>query len=183
VTLRHSLPVRRHVTPLIVAAALIFGLVGFAPSSSGAATRSVKACVGGNLAGALASSDLYAGGAIIVLAITNTGTSACHLSGYPRLLGIRDGHEFSLSHVGEGTQDRQLNSTTLLSRQAGALILNTSLGCNANVSPLPVADEYTGVVILLPHQRGRVKISGVPLYVPCGLSESQLGWAKGFVFD
>jgi hypothetical protein len=151
--------------------------------ASGATTHSISACEGSNLAGAFAYSNLYAGGAIITLAITNVGTTACRLGGYPSLRGIRGGHEYALSHVGRGTQDVELSPTTLAPRESGALILNPNLGCNANVSPLPVADRYMGVVILLPQGHGHVRILGVPLYVPCGLNESQLGWAKGFVFD
>lgn len=151
-------------------------------SNSGAA--SIKPCQGTNLIGAKASSDVYAGGAIIVLAITNIGPSACQLGGYPELLGIRGGHEYKLAHVGEGsTQDGQLSATTLSPREAGALIFDTPLGCNANANPLPVADEFTGVVVLLPNEQGHVKILGVPLSMPCGVSESRLGWAKGFTLD
>lgn len=141
-------------------------------------------CEGANLIGAKASSSVHAGGAIIVLAITNIGPSACELGGYPRLLGIREGHEYGLTHVGEGpTQDGQLDATTLSPREAGALIFDTPLGCNANANPLPVADEFAGVVVLLPNREGHVKILGVPLSMPCGVSESKLGWAKRFKFD
>jgi hypothetical protein len=176
--------VRRALRLTVVAATLTFGLIAYIQLSSGAVSSPVTACEGANLAGVTASSNVYAGGAIIVLAITNIGTSACQLGGYPTLLGIRGGHEYALSHVGEGpTQDGQLHSTVLRARQAGALILNTTLGCNANATPLPVVDEYTGLVILLPHHQGHVKILGVPLSMPCGVSESALGWAKGFVFD
>jgi hypothetical protein len=162
---------------------LCFSLAGPTQLSFGATTGSVQACDGADLVGAFAYSNLYAGGGIVTLAITNVGTSRCRLKGYPKLLGIRGGHEYPLSHVGRGTQDKSLYPTTLAPRMSGALILDTSLGCNANVDPMPVADLFTGVVILLPHGHGHVRILGVPLYVPCGLGESQLGWAKGFVFD
>jgi hypothetical protein len=160
-----------------------FSLVGTTPSSFGATTESIAACEGADLAGAFAHSDLYAGGGIDTFAITNVGTSKCRLGGYPRLLGIRGGHEYRLSHVAHGTQGGNLYPTTLAPRMSGAFILDASLGCNANVDPLPVGDRYAGVVILLPDGHGHVRIPGVPLDVPCGLGESQLGWAKGFVFD
>jgi hypothetical protein len=151
-------------------------------SNSGAA--SVKPCQGMNLRGETASSSVYAGGAIIVLAITNIGPSACELGGYPRLLGIRGGHEYKILDVGRGpTQDGQLRATTLSPREAGAIIFDTSLGCNANVYPPPVASDYTGVILLLPDQQGLVKVLDVPLSMPCGVSESRLGWAKGFRLD
>jgi hypothetical protein len=149
--------------------------------SSNSSAASINPCQGKNLIGATASSSVYAGGGIIVLAITNIGPSACHLGGYPQLLGIRGGHEYKLTHVGKGpTQDGQLRATTLSPRESGALIFDTPLGCNANANPLPVATEFTGVVILLPDRQGHVKILGVPLSMPCGVSESRLGWAKGF---
>src|SRR5580658_9508304 len=114
--------------------------------ASKSSAASIKPCEGMNLIGARASSSVYAGGAIIVLAITNIGPSACELGGYPRLSGIRGGLEYKLAHIGEGpTQDGQLDATTLRPREAGALIFDTPLGCNANANPLPVADEFTGV--------------------------------------
>ena len=53
----------------------------------------------------------------------------------------------------------------------------------AFLDPPPAASNYTGVVILLPDRQGHIKILGVPLAMPCGVSESQLGWAKGFELD
>jgi hypothetical protein len=179
----HPTFIFRRLAVYIALAVLSLGLVGTIQEPSGATSRSVSACEGTNLAGAFAYSNLYAGGAIITLAITNVGTSACWLGGYPKLRGIRGGHEYALPHVGRGTQDVELHPTTLAPRESGALILDLNLGCNANVSPLPVADRYMGVVILLPQRHGHVRILGVPLYVPCGLNESQLGWAKSFVFN
>jgi hypothetical protein len=153
-------------------------------TDSQAVAASIKPCQGENLIGATASSSVYAGGAIIVLAITNIGTSNCQLGGYPRLLGIREGHEYKITHLEEGpTQDGQLRATVLSPRVAGALIFDTPLGCNANVYPPPVASDYTGVVVLLPNQQGHVKVLGVPLSIPCGLEESRLGWSKGFELD
>jgi len=160
-----------------------FALAGVAQPSFGATARSVQECEGSDLAGAFAYANTYAGGALITLAITNVGTYSCRLGGYPTLLGIRGGHEYALDHLEHGTQDRNLQPTTLSPRESGALILDTSLGCNANVYPLPVADRYTGVVVVLPRHHGHVRILGVPLSTPCGVSESQVGWAKGFVFD
>jgi hypothetical protein len=135
------------------------------------------------LAGAFAYSNVYAGGAIITLVITNIGTSKCELEGFPKLFGIRDGHNYGLPRVAHGTQDSALYPTALTPRESGALILDTSLGCNANRNPLPISVQYTGVIVVLPRGAGRVKISGVPLSDPCGLSESQLGWTKGFTFQ
>jgi hypothetical protein len=152
-------------------------------AKKGETTGLIQACKGADLAGAFAHSDLYAGGAIVTFAITNVGTSTCRLGGYPKLLGIRSGHEYPLSHVAHGTQEGNLYPATLAPRMSGAFVLDMSLGCNANVYPLPVVDRYTGVVILLPNSHGHVRILGVPLDVPCGLGESQLGWAKGFVFN
>lgn len=178
-------PVARSAARLCGVAVLLgltFALSPAIASSSSAA--SVKACQGRNLIGETASSSVYAGGAIIVLAITNIGPSACELAGYPRLLGIRAGHEYKIPDVEKGpTQDGQLQATTLSPREAGALIFDTSLGCNANVYPPPVASDYTGVVLLLPDREGLVKVLGVPLSMPCGVSESRLGWAKGFELD
>lgn len=160
-------------------------LIAFGPGQAalGSTKSSVQACTGTNVIGAFAYSNLYAGGALITIAVVNVGASTCRLGGYPKLLGIRDGHEYAFAKVSHGTQDVSLEPAILAPRMSGALILDTSLGCNANVYPYPASDQYTGVVILLPHDNGHVKVVGVPLYVPCGLGESQLGWAKGFVFN
>lgn len=139
--------------------------------------------MGTNLIGAFAYSNYYAGGALFTIAVVNVGTLTCQLRGYPKLSGIRDGHQYAFANVGHGTQDVSLQPAILTPRMSGALVLDTALGCNADEYPSSVSHQYTGVVILLPHNSGHVKVVGVPLYVPCGLWESQLGWAKGFVFN
>jgi len=101
----------------------------------------------------------------------------------PKLLGIRNGHEIAFAEVRHGTQDMSLQPAILAPRMSGAFILDTPLGCNANVTPEPAVDQYSGVVVVLPGGKGHVRIVGVTLSVPCGLGESQLGWAKGFVFN
>ena len=184
--MRHS-RLRTHVrlglVPSLLFAALVLIPLGPAQPAFGSTKSSVQACTGANVIGAFAYSNLYAGGALITIAVVNVGTFTCRLGGYPKLLGIRDGHEYALAKVSHGTQDVSLEPAILTPRMSGALILDTSLGCNANVYPYPVSDQYTGGVILLPHHNGHVKVVGVPLYVPCGLGESQLGWVKGFVFN
>jgi hypothetical protein len=149
----------------------------------GSTKSSVQACIGTNLIGAFAYSNVFAGGALITVAVVNVGPSACRLGGYPKLMGIRGGHEYAFTGVRHGTQDVSLRPAILAPRPSGALILDTELGCNANVAPTPAAGKYTGVVIVLPGGKGHVRIDGAPLYVPCGLGESELGWAKGFVFN
>jgi hypothetical protein len=133
--------------------------------------------------GAFAHSSGYAGGGIYTIAVVNIGTSSCRIGGYPQLLGIRDGHEYAIRHLDHGTQDVSLEPATLAPRMSGAFILDVSLGCNANSLPYPVSDLFMGVVILLPHGNGHIKVAGVPLFVPCGIGESQLGFAKGYDFN
>jgi hypothetical protein len=81
-----------------------------------------------------------------------------------------------------GTQGVTLHPTVLAPRMSGALILNTSCGCVPGGDPHAASQTYSGIVILLLHGRGIVKVLGAPLYAPGDLGESQLGWAKGFVF-
>jgi hypothetical protein len=164
-------------------AVLFLAIVAPAKASFGASRDPTVTCKGTNLVGAFAHSNSYAGGGIITIAITNIGTSACQLGGYPTLLGVRGGREYKLTILGHGTQDSDLTPTSLAPRESGALILDNPLGCNANVYPLPVADQFSGLVIVLPKQQGRVRVFGVPLSDPCGLSESQLGWGEGFTFN
>ncbi len=150
---------------------------GVVPSAFSSTKSAVSPCIGTNLVGAFAYSNVYAGGALITVAVVNVGQSACRLGGYPKLLGIRGGHEYAFKDVRRGTQDVSLRPAILAPRVSGALILDIVTGCNANVSPTPVADQYTGVTVVLPGS------NGTQLDVPCGLGESQLGWLKGFVFD
>ena len=117
------------------------------------------------MVGAFAHSSGYAGGGIYTIAVVNIG------------------HEYAIRHLDHGTQDVSLEPATLAPRMSGAFILDVSLGCNANSLPYPVSDLFTGVVILLPHGNGHIKVAGVPLFVPCGIGESQLGFAKGYDFN
>lgn len=167
----------------ILFSALVVGSFVLDRPAVGSTKISVQSCNGTNLRGAMAYSDVYAGGALIRIAVVNVGVSACRLSGYPRLLGIRDGHEYPLANVSHGTQDVNLQPAILKPRMSGAFIIDTPLGCNANVAPPPASDLYAGVVMILPRGNGHVRVDGVNLYAPCGLGESSLGWARGFAFN
>lgn len=164
-------------------AATIFTRIESVQAASGPTKGGAPACSGRNLVGAFASSEGYAGGGIVTFAVVNVGPTACRIGGYPKLLGIRKGHEYAFADVGHGTQDVSLRPAILAPRVSGALILDTPFGCNANVTPFPATDEYSGLVIVLPLGNGHVVVNGVHLYVPCGLGESQLGWAKEFAFN
>jgi hypothetical protein len=155
----------------------------FVQPAVGSMKNPVQACIGTNLVGQFAYSNDYAGGALMTVAVVNVGEAACRLGGYPKLLGIRRGHEYAFKDVKHGTQGSSLRPTILAPRQSGAFILDISLGCNANVTPTPVADRYSGFVIVLPGRNGHVRIDGIHLDEPCELGESQLGWLHGFVFD
>lgn len=170
-----------------VAILLFTGLVviplGPDTPAAASATTSVQPCKGTNLVGAFAHSSLYAGGGIYTFAVVNIGASTCRVGGYPHLLGIRGGHEYEIKNVSRGTQDVRLEPVVLAPRASAAFILDVSLGCNANSLPYPTSDVYTGLVILLPHANGHIKVAGVPLIIPCGIGESQLGWSKGYDFN
>lgn len=167
----------------ILFAAIVAAPVAIAQPALGSSKSSVQNCEGTNLKATLAFSEVYAGGALITIAVVNVGVSACRLSGYPRLLGIRDGHEYPLAKVTHGTQDLNLRPALLAPRLSGAFIIDTPLGCNASNGPTEASDRYSGVVLILPLESGHVRVDDVPLYTPCGLGESSLGWAKGFQFD
>jgi hypothetical protein len=172
----------------IVALSLLFVAIILTPfesvqPASGSTKSAIQSCSGRNLVGAYAYSEGYAGGGLITFAVVNVGPSACRLGGYPKLLGIRNGHEYAFADVGHGTQDVGLRPAILAPRMSGALILDTPLGCNANVTQASAIYKYSGLVIDLPLGNGHIVIDGVHLYVPCGLGESQLGWAKEFDFN
>jgi hypothetical protein len=166
----------------LAVAALVLSPLG-PDHHAGASPIAVTAsCRGENLAGAFVTANVGAGNTLITIAVTNVGTSSCRLGGYPTLLGIRGGHEYHVTITAHGTQDVNLHPTVLAPRMSGALILNTSIGCVPGGDPNAASHTYSGIVILLPHHLGIVKVPGVPLYMPCDLAVSQLGWAKGFLF-
>ena len=167
----------------VLFATLLVNPLALNEPASGTQKSPFPSCIGSNLKGVFAYSNVYAGGDLITVAVVNVGVSACRLSGYPKLLGTRGGHEFPIANVVHGTQDVNLRPAILGPRVSGALILDAPLGCNANVAPPVTSDQYTGAVIVLPNDKGHVKVVGLPLYMPCGLGESSLGWAKGFVFN
>jgi hypothetical protein len=180
---RREVVIRSTLALSLLLAAIILTPFASVQPALGSTKDGVHACIGRDLVGTFASSEGYAGGGIITFAVVNIGPSACRLGGYPKLLGIRSGHEYAIVNVGHGTQDVSLRPAILAPRMSGALILDTPLGCNANVSPAPATDQYSGVVFVLPLGDGHVAVDGVHLYVPCGLGESRLGWANEFVFN
>jgi hypothetical protein len=82
-----------------------------------------------------------------------------------------------------GTQDANLYPTMLTPRMSGAFILNTNIGCVPGGDPHRALHTYSGIVIVLPHDAGEVRVSDAPLYMPCDLGVSQLGWSPGFQFN
>jgi hypothetical protein len=160
------------------------GLIGVttAPSAFATSTRPTPACDGRDLVAPVTGSESGLGNGISTIAVTNVGASTCRLGGYPRLLGIRTGHEYKLRITGHGTQDGNLGPVVLSPRISGAFILNTTTGCVPGGDSNAASHTYSGIVVLLPGKLGLFKILGITLYAPCDLLESQLGWAKDFAF-
>jgi len=65
---------------------------------------------------------------------------------------------------------------------SGAFLLNTSFGCVPDGDNHVAAHSFSSVRILLPDDAGEFTVEGVPLYMPCGVGMSQLGWRNGFIF-
>ena len=149
---------------------------------SASSTSAAPTCPGRDLVGTITGAESGAGNGIWTIVVTNVGASSCRLGGYPRLLGIRGGHEYKLRITGHGTQDGNLSPAVLPSRMSGALILNTNDGCIPGGDPDAASHTYSGIVVLLPGSQGLFKILGRTFYTPCDLFESQLGWTKDFTF-
>jgi hypothetical protein len=155
--------------------------LGRTQSAFASSKGSVSACRGHDLVGTVTGGQSGAGNELSTIALTNVGIASCRLGGYPQLLGIRGGHEYRLRVTSRFT-DPHLVPTILAPRESGAFVLNTTTGCIPGGDPHRASHLYSGVVLLLPDSRGPVRVRDVNLYTPCLLSESPLGWAKGFEF-
>lgn len=155
--------------------------LGHAQRAVASSKGSVSACRGHDLVGTATGGQSGAGNELSTIAIANVGTASCRLGGYPQLLGIRGGHEYRLRVTSRFT-DPHLIPTILAPRESGAFVLNTTTGCIPGGDHHRASHLYSGVVLLLPDGQGPVRVRDVNLYTPCQLSESPLGWAKGFEF-
>lgn len=166
---------------VVVMASLNLLALGHTQSAFASSRGSAPACRGHNLVGTATGGQSGAGNELSTIAVTNVGTASCRLAGYPQLLGIRSGHEFRL-RVTTRYNDPLLVPTVLAPRESGAFIVNSTTGCMPGGDPHRASHLYSGVVLLLPGGRGPVWVRDFNLYAPCQLSESPLGWAKGFAF-
>jgi len=154
---------------------------------SASATQSplVRNCAGTSLVGAPAFTNVSAGNTLMTFVITNVGIASCRIGGFPQLYGVRDNRRYKVNVYSHATQGGNLHPTVLLPRMSGAFILDVSDddACAANGDPDVSLYTYTGEVLILPDKDGQVEIGGSILYAPCGLADSQLGWAKGFRYN
>ena len=167
-------------------------VVGLSPALIGTPTSAVAASL--STPPACNNNDLlaaYAGGGgessedLTLIALINISTSSCHLSGYPTLLGVNRGRNFHLRITSHGTYFGNPFPTDLAPRMAGVLELATAVACpalnssnSAVVKRNVIADTYSQLVIVLPLNRGRVRVPGASIDTACGLEVSRLGWLK-----
>lgn len=177
----------------LVAVGLLVGALGVATSAvlvaeAQAAAVAAPACHGDELAGAYVTSGAGLGNTSTVVAVTDVGTTACRLEGYPTLRGLHDGRWRSLA-AHHGTYFGNLGPTTLQPRESAAFVLGTSDGCVAINGPNPkkdaqveAANTYVEVVAALPQGAATFHVSGIRIDVACGLDETAVGWRADFTY-
>jgi hypothetical protein len=62
----------------------------------------------------------------------------------------------------------------------GALIVSTGDLCGPTYGVIPPSQIYSGMIVVLPDNKGTVRVLGVTFDTTCGLSVSQLGWRSHF---
>jgi hypothetical protein len=148
-----------------------------------AASSTVAPCRGSNLWGAYIDTGAATGNYIYNIALINVGHTTCRLSGYPAILGSRNGHSYNLHLARHGTFAGNLAPTVLTPRMSGKLILSTANNCNAlnsgglaNIPKVAAANTYSNLTLKLPNSAGDVYLSGFKVDIACGLDVSRLGW-------
>jgi hypothetical protein len=176
-------PVRRVLQTLAVASAVTLSSLFYLPIGPTAANASgvvIRPCEGSNLVGAFVSNQVGMGHVVTTVAITNVGTSTCALGGYPTLVGLRGTEEIKLRVTGHGTYGGNLRPTILAPRMSGALIISTGDLCGPSYGVPLAGHAYSGVIVVLPQNKGNVRVPGVTFDTTCGLAVSQLGWRNHF---
>lgn len=152
-------------------------------SSAGASSKDyVPACRGMDLIGSVTGSESGAGNGIYTFAIMNVGKAECRLEGFPSLKGYRGQRFYSLPASHSYNLDTKFRPSILKPRMSGAFVLDATTGCMPGGDPHRAEHTYIELELTLPDNRGSVTIPSLTLYVPCQLTESALGWAKGFTF-
>jgi hypothetical protein len=154
--------------------------VSSSPPAASAASVVVPSCEGSSLVGAFVSNQVGMGHIVTTIAITNVGTASCELGGYPNLVGLRGKKEFKLHVTAHGTYGGDLRPTTLAPRMSGALIIGTGDLCAPSYGVPVAGHSYSGLIVVLPQNRGAVPVPGVTVDTTCYLVESQLGWRRNF---
>jgi hypothetical protein len=120
------------------------------------------------------------GHVVTTIAISNFGTTTCTLGGYPELVGLRGNEKIKLHVTAHGTYGGNLRPTILAPRMSGALIIGTGDLCAPYYGVPPAGHSYSGLIVVLPKNKGDVPVLGVALDTTCYLVESQLGWRDHF---
>jgi hypothetical protein len=155
-------------------------MVGARTTAAHAAGVDTPTCAGSNLVGAFVRNQVGMGHVVTTIAITNVGTTTCTLGGYPGLVGTRGNEKIKLRVTAHGTYGGNLRPVTLAPRMSGALIIGTGDLCAPYYGAPPAGHSYSGLIVVLPKNKGVVPVLGVALDTTCGLVESQLGWRARF---
>jgi hypothetical protein len=155
-------------------------MVGARTTGAHAAGVIAPACSGSNLVGAFVSNQAGTGHVVTTIAITNVGPAACTLGGYPGIVGLHGNEKTKLYGIAHGTYGGNLRPAILAPRMSGALIIGTGDLCAPYYGVPPAGHSYSGLIVVLPKDKGVVLVLGVTLDTTCYLTESQLGWREHF---
>jgi len=145
-----------------------------------ASDLATSSCSGSNLVGALVSKQVVTGHEVTTIAVTNVGSSACSLRGYPGLVGLKGSERRKLRVTKHGTYGGNLEPAVLAPRMSGALIIGTGDLCAPYYGVPPAGHTYSGLILVLPGNKGDVIVVGVAINTSCYLAESRLGWRRNF---
>jgi hypothetical protein len=148
-----------------------------------ASATSVSGCNSANFWGAYVYSSGEAGTLISTVALINVGHTACRLSGYPALVGYKDGKKYLLGPEHFRYAPFNISPTILTPRMSGVLLLSTSDSCailnsggQTRIRQEMSTHTYQNISIAFPDSTGPVYVNGIAIDVACGLGTTELGW-------
>lgn len=150
--------------------------------SGSASASTFSTCAGNNFWGGWVGKNGAGGTSIFQVAFVNHGKNTCELSGYPKVQGYRNGHEFELAPSRLKSKLFNLAPTIVASRMSGEMYFTTSSSCNALNSggrtaiEKAIADNTYSISVTFPLSNQKVYIYGLKLDLACGFSVTNLGW-------
>ncbi len=177
-------PLLRRFAFIVTLSSVLVGLPAFGMGNGTvhANAASPADCSGSNFLGAWVGVNGATGTSIYQVAFINDGHTTCRLAGFPKILGYRDGREYTLTTGHIRSQVFDISPTVVAPRMSGLMVLTTSALCNSLNSgdrssiQRVIARSTYGVRVEFPHSSVPVEVHGLNLDVACGLNVTALGW-------